>query len=135
MNTSGRNKRICKNQKGQSTLEFVMILPFLIIIILAASQIGFTVYQKNIIQQASREAARIISTTNDNNLAIATIKRLCGKDSEIIIEPASASNRGVGDMVTVYISQSPGGILKTMEKILGNGVTVRAGTSMRMECY
>jgi len=42
-------------------------------------------------------------------------------------------------MVTVYISQSPGGILKTMEKILGNGVTVRAGTSTKNpkgeQCY
>jgi len=111
---------MCKDQKGQSTLEFVMIIPFVIIIILAASQIGFTVYKKNIIQQASREAARIISTTNDNDLAIATTERLCGKDSEIIIEPASASNRGVGDMVTVYISQSPGGLMKLMEEILGD---------------
>ncbi len=126
---------MCKDQKGQSTLEFVMIIPFVIIIILAASQIGFTVYKKNIIQQASREAARIISTTNDNNLAIATIKRLCGKDSEIIIEPASASNRGVGDMVTVYISQSPGGLMKLMEEILGDAVKVKADTSMMMECY
>jgi len=112
-----------------------MIIPFVIIIILAASQIGFTVYKKNIIQQASREAARIISTTNDNDLAIATTERLCGKDSEIIIEPASASNRGVGDMVTVYISQSPGGLMKLMEEILGDTVKVKADASMMMECY
>jgi hypothetical protein len=97
--------------------------------------VGFTVYKKNVLQQASREAARIISTTNDNSLSIASIKRICGKDAEIIIKPARASQRSVGDMVTVYISQSPGGALKAMGKVLGSEVTVSAEASMRMECY
>ena len=51
------DKIISDNNKGQSTLEFVMVIPLIIMLILAAAQIGLMVYSRMQVQQASREAA------------------------------------------------------------------------------
>ena len=41
--------------KGQASLEFTLIIPFMVLIILTVSRFGLLVYQKNILEQASRE--------------------------------------------------------------------------------
>ncbi len=123
---------------GQSTLEFIMIIPIIIVLVLAASQAGYAVYRKNVLQQASREGVRIISTTNDNSMAIKVIRNICGTEginTIISIDPESASDRKMGDLVTISLTDCPGGLFSIMEKISGEKVVIRAGSSMRMECY
>jgi len=133
-----RSNRSINKASGQSTLEFVMIIPIIIVLILAASQAGYTVYRKNVLQQASREGARIISTTNDNSMAVRAIGKICGAegvDTIISITPERAPDRKMGDMVTVSLRGHPGGLFGVIEKILGREVAIEAGSSMRMECY
>lgn len=123
---------------GQSTIEFIMIMPVIIILVMAASQAGYAVYRKNVLQQASREGARIISTTNDNSMAIRVIRNICGTEGKniiISIEPKRASDRKMGDMVTVSLTNCPGGLFRIIEKISGKKAVINAGSSMRMECY
>ena len=105
-----------------------------VVLTLAASQVGFLVYSKIILLQASREAARIISVTDNNILAVKAAKRICGADAEINISPSDASQRILGDMVTVSISITPGGLVKIAEKIMAKKIEVREKTSIRMEC-
>ncbi len=133
-----RSNRSINKESGQSTLEFVMIIPIIIVLVLAASQAGYAVYRKNVLQQASREGARIISTTNDNGMAIKVIRNICGTegvDTIISIKPESASDRKMGDLVTISLTDCPGGLFGIIEKISGKKAVIRAGSSMRMECY
>jgi len=138
MKIFNRSKKTINGAGGQSTIEFVMIIPVIIVLVLAASQAGYAVYRKNVLQQASREGARIISTTNDNGLAIKIIDNICrteGNNISINIDPERASDRKMGDMVTVSLKDRPGGLFSIIEKISGKEAVIRAGSSMRMECY
>lgn len=45
-------------QRGSQAIEFALVLPFLILVIFAVLDFGFLVYNKAIITNASREAAR-----------------------------------------------------------------------------
>jgi hypothetical protein len=131
---SVKNIKDIKNIRGQSALEFALVVPLILILVLAASQAGFMVYGRMQIQQASREAARIISTTNNNGLALSTAKAICGTDARIVIEPGEENRRRLGDMVTVRISRKPEGFLQIMDWIAGREIVLNSEAIMRMEC-
>jgi hypothetical protein len=131
---SVKNIKDIKNISGQSALEFALIVPLILILVLAASQAGFMVYGRMQMQQASREAARIISTTNNNGPALRTAKAICGTDARIVIEPGEENRRRLGDMVTVRISRRPAGFLQIMDWISGREIVLMSEAIMRMEC-
>ncbi len=132
-------KYIRKGSRGQSTLEFVMLIPFLIIIVLTVSQLGYMVFQKNILEQASREGVRIIATTNSNQQAYQTINRICSSldlgNLRINIIPANRNERVIGDLATIEIDYRSRGIFILIEKILGKKIFISARSSMRIECF
>lgn len=125
---------IIKKSIGQATLEFVMVIPFVIIVILAASQIGLIVYNRMVMQQASRECVRIISTTNNNSRGEEIVRRIAGENVSICIEPDKPALRELGDMVTVKVLKHPGGIFKAISEITEREFLLKAEASMRMEC-
>jgi hypothetical protein len=127
-------KEILKNNKGQSTLEFVMVMPLIIILVLAAAQIGLTVYARMQMQQASREAARIIATTNKDGLAIKAVKIICGEDVTVIIDPGDPQNRRLGDIVNIKVSRKPEGLHRIVEWVSSQEVILNAEAYIRMEC-
>ena len=133
MGSSGKAINIRKTE-GQSTLEFAMVVPIVIILILAASQIGITVYSRMQLQQAAREAARIMSTTGNKRLAAETVRSICGEDAEIIIEPGNPSQRRLGDIITVTVSSRTGGFSDIVKLIMGKELILTGEAKMRMEC-
>ncbi len=54
---------------GRHPLSLCCYLPVLIIIVLAMSQLGYCTYLKNVLEHAASEAARVVATTNSENLA------------------------------------------------------------------
>lgn len=137
------NKKIYKYMKkgssGQSTLEFVLLIPFLIIIVLTVSQLGYMVFQKNLLEQASREGIRVLATTNSNQEAYQAVnKAATGLDPDsldISIIPANRVERPIGDLATVELVYRSPGIFILIEKILGKKIFISARSSMRIECY
>ncbi len=130
-------KVLAGNSDAQASLEFVLVIPFIILIILAVSHLGLLVYQKNILEQAAREGARIVATTNSNSKAVSCIKEVCSdleqQKLDIKIVPESSSSRKVGDTIEVVISYSYGG---SMLKVFSGGNNlIKAKSNMRMECY
>src|SRR5665647_1565601 len=90
----GNDDRWCsKPDCGQASVEFVLILPLLVIIVLAMSQLGYCTYLKNVLEHAACEAARVVATTNSENLAYAQVYDICsGLDFDnlnISISPSS----------------------------------------------
>ena len=132
-------KYLEKGSRGQSTLEFVLLIPFLIIIVLTVSQLGYMVFQKNILEQASREGVRMVATTNSNEKAYQSISRVCSSldpdDLDINIMPAGRSERVIGDIATIELVYRSRGIFILIEKILGKKIFISARSSMRIECY
>lgn len=132
-------KILLREKRGQASVEFALIIPFIILIVLIVSHIGLLIYQKNILEQASREGARVIATTNSNQKAHSYIRRFCsGLDQDrlnISIDPSNRNLREVGDIVTVILSYKYGGLTGIISKITGKDFFIKVKSSMRMECY
>jgi Flp pilus assembly protein TadG len=81
-----------KNQKGAQAVEFALALPFFVLILFAVLDFGLLVYNKAIITNASREAARrgvILSAAAWNP---ATIKQVaCNYAKSAVITVSTAS--------------------------------------------
>lgn len=131
-------KKIFFNNKGQSTVEFILLIPFLIITCIAVFQLGYVIYLQNNIKQLSREAARVVSTTNLNSLGRKIIKDNNNLyedlDFQINISPDPETERKVGDIVKIGIKinyEGFGGLIKT---IFGKPISIYSESTMRMEC-
>ena len=131
-------KKIFFNNKGQSTVEFILLIPFLIITCIAVFQLGYVIYLQNNIKQLSREAARVVSTTNLNSLGRKIIKDNNNLyedlDFQINISPDPENKRKVGDIVKIGIKinyEGFGGLIKTL---FGKPISIYSESTMRMEC-
>ncbi len=136
--TSKLNKYMASGSKAQASIEFILVIPILIIVILIVSQLGHYVYLQNVLEQAAREGARIISTTNSDNDARNQISGICKtleKDKiNIEIQPDNRHERKVGDNVRVTISYQHGGIANIFNFLTGNDYLIKSSSTMRMEC-
>lgn len=93
-----------KSRSGQSLVEFALILPFLLLIILGTFDLGRAVYSQTVISNAAREGARygiIPGRTTDQikDAAIATAIGVTLERSHIAV----AINGGA-ETITVNIS-------------------------------
>lgn len=131
-------KKILFNNKGQSTLEFVLMIPFLIFACFAVFQIGYVIYMQNNIAALSREAARTLTTTNSNALCekLVEANNNLFKDLHfnVYISPNPKTERKVGDIVNVGIKINYEGFGGLLKSILGKPITIHSESSMRMEC-
>jgi hypothetical protein len=133
-----RIKKIFFNNKGQSTVEFILLIPFLIFTCFAVFQLGYVVYMQNNIKQLSREAARVITTTNSNTLCTKIVKDNNNLyedlNFQISITPYPETDRKVGDLVNVGIKINYEGFGGLIKNIFGKPITIYSESSMRMEC-
>lgn len=53
-----KTKRIIKDQKGGALIEFAIVVPLLILLVIGAIEFGLLCYNKQVIANASREGAR-----------------------------------------------------------------------------
>ncbi len=136
---SAVRKSKIKDTDGQASLEFALIIPLLIIVVLIVSQLGYLVYVQNVLVQAAREGTRVISTTNSNRMAFNRIGQICSRLDKnrlkIKIDPGSSTGREVGDVVTVNLSYKYSGVTNLINLLIGRDIFINTDSSMRMECY
>jgi hypothetical protein len=135
----GNDYRWCRKPDfGQASIEFVLILPILVIIVLAMSQLGYCTYLKNVLEHAASEAARVVATTNSENLAYGQVYDICsGLDTDnldIRISPSSGDERVTGDFFTVKLRYKNAGIFNFISKALNKDLLIESVCTMRMEC-
>ncbi len=125
-------------KNGQSTIEFILVLPFVIIIFFVFLQLGYCIYLQNNIEQSAREAARIIATTNSNGKAADFINQnLKGKNialDNVSFLPGNEFSRRTGEYIKVKISIRYSGFGKILESFTGQKIILKAESIMRMEC-
>lgn len=128
--------RSIKNQKGQSLVEFAMILPFLLLLIMGIVQFGMLLNSYLGLQNAAREGARtgIVGSTNTEiqNSIIATSPTLDVNNLTINITPSEAI-RESGEALTVKVSYNFQLTIPIISNIFGNEIILNAQTSMRIE--
>ncbi len=123
---------------GQSTLEFVLIFPLVIIAVLIIAQLGYIVYIQNILNFAASQGARKLSTTNSNEMVYDLIytncPSLCKEKLNIKINPFSEEQRKVGSYANISIEYDyDNSFLNFLELIFNKEVTLKSSCIVRME--
>ena len=125
------------SKKGQSSIEFILLLPLLVIIILIVTQLGYLVYIQNTLEQAAREGTRIVSTTNSNSEAYKQVFNICQslERNRISIEitPEGSGGRAVGEMVRVSVDYHYSGLGDFLDILAGKDFLLKSSSMMRME--
>jgi len=109
-------RRFCKNQKGQGLVEFAIILPVLLLILLGMVEFGLILYNQHVITNASREGARYgIVVRSDRRTEIeitAVVDAYCADNMvtfgagtpDTSIDPTDTSTSVFGEDLTVDVT-------------------------------
>lgn len=113
------------NQRGAAAVEFALVVPFLLLIIIGIIQFGFAFTAQISLTQAAREAARTLVVQNDNGKAVAAAKanfNRAGTDYSGI--PASCP---AGAAVTVTIKWTMPALGKLVQIPLAGKAAMQCG--------
>jgi Flp pilus assembly protein TadG len=128
--------KIFKNQKGQSLVEFAILLPVLLLLLMGVLEFGVMLNSYLTIHNSAREGARlgIVAGTNIEikELIINTSPNLDPKKLAVNITPSEGS-RKAGGTLTVEVIYNYRVTIPIMSNILNNVVILKAQTSMRIE--
>lgn len=58
---AAREDRMQRSQRGQSLVEFAMILPLLLLLVLGVIEVGYALYEAHILAKLAREGSNLIS--------------------------------------------------------------------------
>ncbi len=147
-------------QQGAQAVEFALVLPFLILILFAILDFGILAYDKAIVTNASREAARnaiALTAATWNTTAIKQVAcdyakttlitvssqsrtTTCSGAADPVISVSPAAMPAFGSPVTVTVSFAVKGFsmgtwfsLGTGPSTIGSAITISATTVMNHE--
>jgi len=132
-----------EGKKGQSTLEFALILPLLLMITVLIIELSLLFHNYLMITQLSREAARlgalggtnqqIMDMINTAKLRLVNTYLLAGEilEEEISILPASETDREKGGNISISIPYRVYLNIPYFGEAIG--VKMIAGSTMRIE--
>lgn len=127
---------VLKNQSGQALVEFAIILPILILIIMGILQFGMMLNTYLTIENASREGARtgIVGSSDAEikNLITDISPTLDSRDLTVTITPQGASRQS-GTTLTVKVSYNYKLTVPIISSIFNNAIVLNGQTSMRIE--
>lgn len=145
-----------KHHRGAQAVEFALILPFFLVLLLLTIDFGFLVYDKAVITNASREAARwgsVLRTTWNTTLVAA---EACNYAKNSLITTSSGTHTGTcsgtadpvitvanpngnvppnfGDPITVTVSYPYQGLLGSLispaSGAAGTATTIESGWTL-----
>lgn len=100
------------SQSGAQILEFALLLPFLLLIVFLTIDFGFLVYNKAILTNASREAARraaVLTATPWSTTAVAAIACNFARNSLISTRAGTRTATCSGTADPVIVVTNPNG--------------------------
>ena len=128
--------RLNRSEKGQALVEFALVLPVLLILVLGSIDAGWLLYAKKSTVSAAREAARAVAVLDATEYAgfqgIADAKMTAVPGNEIVNVEPKVYTEGAQVIVIVTTNVSPlVGFLPT--SIIPNSVMIESQVSMRLE--
>lgn len=128
--------RVIRNQKGQALVEFAIVLPLLLLIIMGILQFGMMINSYLTVQNASREGARagIVGTSylDIKNLILSDSPNLDPTCLTVDITPGESQKQS-GSTLTVSVIYRYKLIVPIISSLFNNEVMLNGSTSMRIE--
>ncbi len=118
--------------RGSSTVEFALVLPLLLIVLLGVVQVGLVLRDQLRVSQAVREAAREAVVTFDE-AAIRTAAEHSGLDGGRLQLQVTREGGTPGDGVSVLITYQEPLVVPFVSWLFPSGVVLSATTTMRQE--
>lgn len=123
-----------KNEKGQSLVEFALLVPLLILILLAIIEFGFMFNAYLTLANGSREGARLGSVGGNDAQIETRIEEVTSHlDAGLMTVSVTPAYRSRGDMITVTVNYDYNFITPFISGFLNPIVDLESETSMRVE--
>lgn len=128
--------KVLKNEKGQSLVEFALILPLILLILMGILEFGVMLNSYLAINHASKEGARLGALGGTDAQVLQEIldisPALDTSKITVHINPAQGF-RTRGTALTVTVDYNYQVMLPVVSSIINSGVQLEAQTSMRVE--
>lgn len=122
-NRAGRGAPAC--QRGQALVEFAMVLPILLLLLILIFDIGFLTFQKNVLQASARDAAR--------ELAVGSPPSTAEREATRVLRTARIDPSGVnwsvtdqGGYITVQLTYSRPAMAPLLPLLVGGQASGRS---------
>ena len=127
--------RYMKNNRGQALVEFALIIPVLLLLVVGVMEFGLVINQYMIVTEAAREGARSAALGGTNATVTTVVKTAASQidtsQLTIVISPTTTRIRGNG--VTVTVKKPVKSITQMMSPFFPAGFTVQGSATMRVE--
>ena len=125
-----------KNQKGQSLVEFAIILPVVLLLLMGIIEFGMMFNSYLTIQNVAREGARL-GIVGGSDIEIKTLIRdispnLTPGDLTVNLTPAEGSRKS-GETLKVSIDYNYHMTVPIISALFNNAIVLKAQTSMRLQ--
>jgi Flp pilus assembly protein TadG len=126
-----------KSVRGQSLVEFALVLPMFLLLLIGITEFGRAWMTRNILTGASREAVRIAAVQGNTGTALSRANSILSS-AGIAGAAVDIADDGIpygtcSVTVSYAFPVSVAGFLKTFGIMGGNGITLTTSTSMRKE--
>ncbi len=120
-------------QRGSAVVEFALVLPLVLIVVLGLVQVGLVVRDRLLVESAARAGARAAALQDDPAaIAAAAVAAGAGLDAGLVqVETLRDGSRG--DPVTVRITYDDPFRVPLVGWLVGSGVTMTASAVERQE--
>lgn len=121
-------KRLFRRERAQASVEFVLVLPLVMLVLLAMLQVGLFMLEHLKVSGAAREGAREAAVTPDRS-RIQNAARRAAPGMDLTVRIQRGPRRG--DPAQVGVS-APASRLPLVGYVVA-GRSIRAGATMRIE--
>ncbi|MGH4119669.1 TadE/TadG family type IV pilus assembly protein [Clostridium sp.] len=125
-----------RNEKGQSLVEFSILLPFLLLLLMGLLEFGLMLNSYLAIHNSAREGARlgiVAGSDSEINELITKMSPTIDIENIIVNITPSVGSRKSGGTITVEVIYNYQVTIPIISNILSGVVVLKAQTSMRIE--
>ena len=129
---------MARNSRGQSVVEFALVLPLLFLIVFGITEFGRAWMQMNVATSAAREGARLaVVTAPDVARVNARVRQVCdaGKITPTNITVTGPDATDPDRRVTVTVEFTFRVVSGTILRTFNGSIPLRASATMRHEAF
>ena len=116
-----------KRERGQALVEFAMVLPVLILLVVGMMQFGLLFHEFLLVTHAAREGARVATLGGSDAEIVAAVTAAAASPSDTEIMPAS---RVRGAQVTITVTKHVTLITPLVSALFPQNPVPMSGTSI-----